>query len=90
MFCSPGELVVLCPVCWCAMCRGRAAEVWFLRGWPSTALTPGYLISPCFVLVFGPRLGAASPATSPAGLHIFYLCSLEKKCLVAMFLSAVM
>lgn len=27
---------------------------------------------------------------APAGLHIFYLCSLEKKWLVAMFLLAVM
>lgn len=27
---------------------------------------------------------------APAGLHIFYLCSLEKKWLVAMFLLTVM
>lgn len=58
MFCSPGELVVLCPVCWCAMCRGRAAEVWFLRGGqapPSLQVTSSALVLFCF----GPRLGAA-------------------------------
>lgn len=57
------------------MCRGRAAEVWFLRGWRSTALTPGYLISPRFFF-WAPALGQPklrgiktnaqpAPATSP-------------------------
>lgn len=49
MFCSvlfsPGRASGSYPVCWCAMCRGRAAEVWSPKGRRSTALTPGYLIS---------------------------------------------
>lgn len=72
MFCSPGELVVLCPVCWCAMCRGRAAEVWFLRGGqapPSLQVTSSTLVLFCFVLAPGlgqPKLRGIKTNAQPA------------------------
>lgn len=86
MFCSPGELVVLCPVCWCAMCRGRAAEVWFLRGGqapPSLQVTSSALVLFCFVLAPGlgqPKLrgiktnAQPAPATSPCrSAHLLFV-----------------